>query len=85
MADIGERGDGAWIFAILDVRLNPGWLNFIPPNDDFTREDFRSLMNTTEVGQRMLRDYLESDGANVPGIVADTLQEDGIDPTGPTQ
>lgn len=85
VADIGERPDGSWVFAILDVHLNTGWLNFTPPNDAFTREDFRSLMNTTEVGQRILWDYLESNGANVSVIVDETLQEDAMDHTRPTQ
>ncbi|MEI7294051.1 hypothetical protein WCQ02_18065 [Paraburkholderia tropica] len=74
-ASVGNGPDGSWAFCVFDGRFPAGWLNFTPPDDSMTREQFQQVLNTRPVGERMLRECVDNSGAEVRRIVDAAMDE----------
>ncbi|MFP3706177.1 hypothetical protein SB783_19370 [Paraburkholderia sp. SIMBA_009] len=74
-AVLGESMDGSWAFCVFDGRFPAGWLNFTPPDDSMTREQFQQVLNTRPIGEAMLRECVGSNGVAVRKIVDDALAD----------
>lgn len=85
-ASVGNGPDGSWAFCVFDGRFPAGWLNFTPPDDSMTREQFQDVLNTRPIGEKMLRECVEHSGERVREIVDDAMAEVvAAEPASPTR
>lgn len=85
-ASLGDGPDGSWAFCVFEGLFPAGWLNFTPPDDSMTREQFQEVLNTRPIGETMLRECVDSSGVAVRKIVDDALGDVlAVMPTMPTR
>ncbi len=73
-AYLGDAKPGAWAYLVMERTGPYGGFEFEPPGEEFTRDQFTTLLNAMPRGEQVMKDAVDRVGGTVRAGVDAILQ-----------